>query len=85
MNPPTGKKPTVYVIGKKTPITIGLLTSIIGGVAWLTDLKHQNDANASMIQELRVKQDQGKASLHKIEKWLAAIGQKLNVREPQGE
>lgn len=79
------RKPTVYVIGKKTPITIGLLISMVGGITWLTDLKNQNDANATMIQELRVKQDQGKDSLHKIEKWLAAIGQKLNVREPQGD
>lgn len=76
------RKPTVYVIGKKTPITVGLLISIIGGVAWLTDLKHQGDANADMIQELKEKQEEGKESLHKIEKWLAAIGQKLNVREP---
>jgi hypothetical protein len=79
------QKPPVFIIGKRTPITIGLLISIVGGVAWLTELKYQNDANAKEILEVKVDQKDMNKSLIKIEKWLAAIGQKLRIEEPKGE
>lgn len=76
------KKPTTYVIGKRTPITIGLLISIVGGSTWLTNLKYQNDANAKDIAEVKEDQKEINKSLIKIEKWLAAMGEKFKIKEP---
>lgn len=78
------RKPQTYVIGKRTPITVGLLISMVGGVAWLTDMKYQTQANAKEILDVKQKQSDTNVELVKIEKWLSAIGQKLKVPEPPG-
>lgn len=69
-------------IGKRTPITIGLVIALLGGVGWLTDMNNKGTANARSIDEVKIEQMETRKSLRHVEKWLSAIGQKLGVREP---
>lgn len=71
------------LISKKTPVTIGLVITLAGGVGWLTDMKFQGNANAQDLKSLKSDQVDTQKSIKKIEKWLSAIGQKLKVPEPR--
>ncbi len=74
-------------INKETPITIGLVLALLGAAGWTaagqkeTEMKVQT--NARDIADLQQKDTAQQRSNKKLEKWLAAIGQKLGVREPQ--
>lgn len=70
-------------IGKRTPLTIGLVVSLLGMTGWLTDLRATGEANSSDIRELKIGQSETSRTIHRVEKWLSAIGQKLGVPEPR--
>ncbi len=40
-------------ITERTPITIGLVIVILGGIFWLSNIQHQGSANAASIKEIK--------------------------------
>jgi hypothetical protein len=71
------------VIGKNTQVTIGVILALGGGIGWLNNLKFQGDANANSLTSIEQRQIQYERDIKRVEKWLAAIGQRLGIREPR--
>jgi pilus assembly protein TadC len=61
---------------------IAALVAFAGAVAWLTNQSIATSANAAAISDTQDEVKEMRRSLRRIEKRLAAIGQKLRVPEP---
>lgn len=74
-------------LSKETPVTIGLVLALLGAAGWTASgakqTEMQTQTNARDIADLQQREAAHQRSNKKLEKWLAAIGQKLGVREPQ--
>lgn len=70
-------------IGQRTGVTFGLLIPLVGGVAWLTDIKFQGSANADELRDVKSEQAETRRSIKRVEKAVFAILQKLRIPEPR--
>lgn len=65
-------------LSENTPISVGVVSILIGGVVWLTQLYAQTNENSEALKRIEMSQDQYNKNMEEIRDRLARIEGKLS-------
>jgi hypothetical protein len=66
------------IISENTGISLGVLISLLGVIAWLTDLRAKASTTADHVMVIEAKQEKDEAAQQEIREWMIRIDGKMD-------